>query len=100
MVEPFPCPSCGYENVTIYEVEEDGVNGKYECENCGLRKHLEVSKYRGLTPDKFREILEDIVNEMSTDEILSYGDVYSILSEELNNEILDRYKRQQEAKEE
>lgn len=48
-----------------------------------------------MTDQEFREILEDIINELNAAEILSYGDVYSIFSEELNNEVLSRWEEKQ-----
>ena len=37
----------------------------------------------------FDRILETLVGQMTASEILSFGDVYSILREELNNQVLE-----------
>ena len=48
-----------------------------------------TNKYAKMTNNEFQAILEKLVSRMSASEILSIGDVNSILSEELNNEVLD-----------
>lgn len=50
-----------------------------------------MQDYSKMTNQEFDNILEEVVSEMSAGIILSYGDVYSILSEELNNEVLQRW---------
>jgi len=44
--------------------------------------------YSTMTDDEFDAILAEIVSKLTPAQILSYGDVYAILREELNNEIL------------
>jgi hypothetical protein len=50
---------------------------------------------RDITDDEFDDILHDLVAKMSASTILSYGDVYVILREELNNEVLEVWERRQ-----
>ncbi len=50
--------------------------------------------YSAMTDTEHYEILKRLVSNMSASTILGYGDVYSILSEELNNEILDVWAHQ------
>lgn len=52
--------------------------------------------YNKCTDQEFDAILEEIVGEMSAGQILAYGDVNMILREELNNDVLDRWKARQE----
>lgn len=47
-----------------------------------------------MTDAEHYAILKRLVSNMSASTILGYGDVYSILSEELNNEILDVWAHQ------
>lgn len=47
--------------------------------------------YSQMTEDDFRTILEEIVDGMLSPVLLAIGDVESILREELNNEILDKW---------
>lgn len=46
--------------------------------------------YTRLREDVFDAILEEMVEEMGA-KVLTIGDVYSILREELNNDILDKW---------
>ena len=48
--------------------------------------------YARLSGDEFRDILAGIVDELTTEAILSYGDIYAALSEEFNNEVLEQWK--------
>lgn len=50
-----------------------------------------TADYSQMTDDEFRETLTKIVGKMSTEEILAIGDIYSVLAEELNNEVLDHW---------
>ena len=58
----------------------------------------EEDKYEKMTDEDFDRILKDIVSRMSADHILSYGDVNAFLREELNNEVLTAWEREQSAK--
>jgi hypothetical protein len=51
--------------------------------------------YSKMTDEEFYDILEDIVVEEGRN-ILSIGDVFSILAEEYNNEVLDRWEAKKE----
>lgn len=51
-----------------------------------------MDTYNDMTDKDFDEILEELVGEMSAAEILSCGDVNTILREELNNEVLERWR--------
>lgn len=50
--------------------------------------------YTKLTNEEFEAILERLVSRMTASQILSYGDVSVILREELNNEILETWERE------
>lgn len=50
--------------------------------------------YSAMTDEEHDAILERLVSNMSASTILGYGNVYSTLSEELNNEILDVWAHQ------
>jgi DNA-directed RNA polymerase subunit RPC12/RpoP len=43
------------------------------------------------TDEEFDKYLRQIVSEMSAEQILSYGEVYSFFSEVFNNEVLDAW---------
>jgi len=49
--------------------------------------------YSKMTDDEFYEILKEYVNDMTTDDLLSIGDVYTALADEFNNDILDTWAR-------
>ena len=51
--------------------------------------------YSKMTDDEFDDILETIVGGMSARAILNIGDVNAVLREELNNEVLDTWLRNQ-----
>ena len=55
-----------------------------------------MADYSNLTGEEFRGILEDIIHDEGVINILSIGDVYSILAEEYNNEVLDYWQAKQE----
>jgi len=46
-----------------------------------------------MTQEEFSEWLEIIVGRMTTAQILSYGDVYSLLAEKLNNEVIEAWEK-------
>lgn len=54
---------------------------------------MKTADYSKLNNEQFDSILESIVSKMSASQILSYGDVYSTLREELNNEVLEAWER-------
>ena len=54
-----------------------------------------MTDYSKMTDEDFDRILHNIVSEMSTGDILSYGDINMILREELNNEVLQRWEEEQ-----
>lgn len=85
------CLDCG----TIFEISYSPLTAQYyfigEISECPKYKD-----YSELTNEEFDQILEEIVGGMSSAEILSYGDVYNILAEELNNEVLDRWRAKKE----
>jgi hypothetical protein len=47
--------------------------------------------YSKMTDEEFDAILLELVEKMSAAEILSYGDVNTILREELNNDVLSEW---------
>lgn len=51
----------------------------------------EQGKYANLTQDQFDGILEGIVDGMTAAQILAVAGVYEVLSEALNEDILDRW---------
>jgi hypothetical protein len=44
-----------------------------------------------MTDDERHECLCDVISSATTQELLAIGDIYSILLEEFNNEILDQW---------
>lgn len=50
-------------------------------------------RYAGLTGDQFAEILEEIVGNTSASALLGIPGIYDILSEELNNVVLERWEQ-------
>lgn len=55
---------------------------------------MKTADYSKMSEEDFDEILESIVRNMSAASILGYGDVYAILREELNNEVLEAWERE------
>lgn len=51
------------------------------------------NQYASMTQDDFSNHLHDIVGKMTAAQILSYGDVYTVLAEELNNEVLAAWEK-------
>lgn len=51
-----------------------------------------------ISTEEFDERLNKMVGEMTASQLLSYGDVYNVLSEELNNAILEEWEREQAVK--
>lgn len=49
--------------------------------------------YSKATEDQINECLREIVEKLSVETLLSFGDVYSFLREEYNNEILDLWEK-------
>ncbi len=49
-----------------------------------------------MSNDDFSTYLHAIVGRMSAGQILSYGDVYTVLAEELNNEVIEEWERDNE----
>lgn len=60
-------------------------------------KKLQGTGFEGLTHDDFTRILGEIVQEEGKAVLLVSG-VYEVLSEFYNNDILDQWKKEQEAK--
>ena len=55
-----------------------------------------MNEYANISQEKFDEILNILVNKMSPSQILAIPGIYEILSEELNNEVLDYYDSEQD----
>ena len=51
-----------------------------------------MTDYTNMTDQEFTDIFEELVHSMEIEDILSIGDVNTILREELNNEVLDIWK--------
>ena len=51
-----------------------------------------MTDYTNMTDQEFTEVFEELVHSMEIEDILSIGDVNTILREELNNEVLDIWK--------
>lgn len=51
-------------------------------------------KPRCISNDEFDDHLHRIVSQMGTAAILSYGDVYTALSEALNNEVIGQWEKE------
>lgn len=60
------------------------------------RVRTRMSNYDAMTNDEFDSILERLVGEMGAGEILAIGDIYTILSERLNNEVLAAWVEEKE----
>ena len=58
---------------------------------------MEDDKYKDMTNEDFNRILKDIVSKLTADQILAYGEVGAILSEELNNDVLTAWEQEQSA---
>jgi hypothetical protein len=52
---------------------------------------------RRITDEEFDQLLIQIINEHPASNLLSIPGIYEILSEEFNNEILDRFEQQYHA---
>lgn len=95
-------------------VEETGDGWEAECQDCGLLIEIGFDfdtdrcclvgaqdlpqcsagageDYSDLTDAEFDKILAEIVGAMSPEKILAIKDVYNILVEELNDEVLSRW---------
>ena len=57
-----------------------------------------MTNYSLMTQNEFDEILRELVEDMTASELLSYGEIYTCLSEELNNEILNEWAERNEEK--
>jgi len=60
-----------------------------------MAKDEQEVDYGSMTDDEFRKILEEFVDEEGVN-ILSIGDVYTILAEHFNNDVLDRWAERNE----
>jgi len=49
-----------------------------------------------ITHEEFVDILQDILHEESVGELLTIPGIYEILSEEFNNEVLERYESEKD----
>lgn len=67
---------------SLTDAEKDG-NGEATA--------TKIDPYADMTAEDEARILREIANEKGVDWLLSVGDVYSIVLEELNNDILDRW---------
>lgn len=52
---------------------------------------MSANRYDKMTADDFDRILREIIDELSTSELLSIPGVYEAVSEEFNNEVLSRW---------
>lgn len=52
---------------------------------------MKQANYSSMTNDEFDTILTELVSQMTAIEILSYGVIKSILQEELNDKILEKW---------
>jgi len=59
-----------------------------------------INKYSHITDDMFYDMLEQVLHEMTADQILAIPGVYESVSEELNNEVLSRLVNEEEEEEE
>ena len=50
-----------------------------------------MADYSKMTDAEFDRILRDILREMTGEQLLSIEGIYELVSEEFNNEILDRW---------
>ena len=67
-----------------------------ELNNAVLNEIDPSSDHVLTTEEQFTEVFQKMVHEMPAAELLSYGDVYTELREEYNNEILDRWEKEQQ----
>lgn len=58
-----------------------------------------MSKKQEIPHEVFYNKLEEIVNEMSGDEVLMIPGIYEILAEELNNEVLEELQKDKDDEE-
>lgn len=56
------------------------------------------SRIPPISTEEFDDRLHRMVSDMSVSTLLSYGDVYATLAEELNNAILEEWEREQAAR--
>jgi hypothetical protein len=54
----------------------------------------DTDKYAALTNEEFMQRVHDLAHEKGTDWLLSLGDVYAIVAEELNNEVLEKWEEE------
>ena len=57
---------------------------------------LRMVDYADITTEEFDEFLKQILRSLAASELLLIEGVYELVSEEFNNEILDRWKRSKE----
>jgi hypothetical protein len=100
------CIGCLPEGVGVLDEEVSPIFADSEwdsypvCDACGAEHdyvnltHKEPD-YSKMTDEEFEEILEEKVSRMTASEILSIGEVNSILREHLNNEILETWANNQ-----
>lgn len=55
------------------------------------------NQYADLSTEDFDRILVDILCGMSAEQIIAIPGVYEVLSEYLNNEVLDQWREEREA---
>lgn len=106
------CPCCGYDTISddmskpelCSDCLEHGCAADGSTEGCPNRdeEHEEESKeeneedYSWVTDEMFQEELELRMDSMSTESILAIPGVYELVSEELNNEVLEALKNKRE----
>ena len=70
--------------------------GTGELKDCFLPRCSRGENHEEITGDEFHEILKKIIEEkVSVDNLLSMPDIYEILSEEYNNEVLKTWEQEQ-----
>ena len=47
-----------------------------------------------ITSEEFDDILRDVVHDHGTEALMAIGDIYSLASEEFNNEVLEEWAQQ------
>jgi len=77
-------------------VEEDGAGDNYYEWVCQELKKSWVENYQDMQHNDEYSILADIAGDVPIATILGIGDIYSILREHYNNEILDHWRSAKE----
>ena len=64
---------------------------------CKVQSEI-MPDYSQMTQEEFDSILEEIVDKMSTAEIIMVSGIYELMAEELNNEVLNTWVNRNESK--